>query len=201
MQQVFSQEVRFKQDDGSDYPDWEHKPLGQIFSERSERGYEGLGLLSVTKNNGVVKRSSVEGKDNSSSDKSNYKRVLPNDLAYNSMRMWQGASGLSLYEGIVSPAYTVLVPKAGVMTAYFAYLFKLTSMVYTFQRNSQGLTSDTWNLKYRALSKIKVRTPSSAEQQKTVSFLTKIGHKINQAQKQLDGAKQYKLALLQQMFV
>ena len=68
-------------------------------------------LLSVTMNDGVKPRSEIEGKDNSSEDKSNYKIVRKGDMVYNSMRMWQGANGISPCDGIVSPAYTVLMPK------------------------------------------------------------------------------------------
>ena len=45
-------------------------------------------LLSVTMNDGVKPRSEIEGKDNSSEDKSNYKIVRKGDMVYNSMRMW-----------------------------------------------------------------------------------------------------------------
>ena len=62
--------------------------------------------------------------DNSNSDKSKYKKVCVGDIAYNSMRMWQGASGFSPYEGIVSPAYTVVKPKDGIDSLFFAYMFK-----------------------------------------------------------------------------
>jgi len=201
MQQIFSQQIRFKDDNGNPYPAWEEKRLGDVFLERSERGFETLELLSVTRNNGVVKRSEIEGKDNSSSDKSNYKRVSSGDIVYNSMRMWQGASGLSPYDGIVSPAYTILKPRPKVVPLYFAYLFKFTPMVFVFRRNSQGLTSDTWNLKYPTLSTIKVQVPDSSEQQKIADFLTSISTKIEQVASQLEQAKAFKKGLLQQMFV
>ena len=87
-------------------------------------------LLSVTMNDGVVKRSQIEGKDNSSEDKSNYKIVHMGDLVYNSMRMWQGANGISKYDGIVSPAYTVLKPNQEIEHGYFAALFKTTNIGY-----------------------------------------------------------------------
>ena len=77
-------------------------------------------LLSVTMNDGVMPRSEIEGKDNSSEDKSNYKVVLTGDMVYNSMRMWQGANGISPCDGIVSPAYTVLMPKIPISNGYFA---------------------------------------------------------------------------------
>ena len=90
--------------------DWNLVKLGDIFMERNERANGGEELLAVTINAGVQKRSEIDLKDNSSDDKSNYKRVKIGDIAYNTMRMWQGASGASSYDGIVSPAYTVITP-------------------------------------------------------------------------------------------
>lgn len=178
MQQLFSQKVRFKDNEGQSYSNWQEKTIGQIFEQRQERFKEGLQLLSVTINDGVKKRSDIDSKDNSSSDKSNYKRIYPQDIAYNSMRMWQGASGVSLYDGVVSPAYTVLAGNKENSSLFFGYLFKLRSMVNTFQRHSQGLTSDTWNLKYPQLAKIKVSVPVLEEQQKIANFLSLIDAKI-----------------------
>ena len=99
--------------------------IGDIYAERSQRGASDMELLSVTMNDGVMPRSEIEGKDNSSEDKSNYKVVLTGDMVYNSMRMWQGANGISPCDGIVSPAYTVLMPKIPISNGYFAAFFKV----------------------------------------------------------------------------
>ncbi|EAH3811919.1 restriction endonuclease subunit S, partial [Listeria monocytogenes] len=152
-------EIRFADFDGK----WEQRKLGEIFNERSERSADGE-LISVTINSGVIKASKLEKKDNSSFDKSNYKVVKKGDIAYNSMRMWQGASGYSSYDGILSPAYTVIYPRKDIDTIFIAYMFKKIDMIQTFQRNSQGLTSDTWNLKFPSLSTIKIKIPANDEQ-------------------------------------
>ena len=201
MQKIFSQEIRFKDKTGDDYPKWDEKRLGKIFKHRSERGFENLELLSVTINDGVKKRSDIEGKDNSSQDKSNYKKVCKHDIVYNSMRMWQGASGVSPYDGIVSPAYTVLKGNHLNSSMYFGYLFKTTKMINIFQRNSQGLTSDTWNLKYPQLSTIKVQVPCFEEQKKIANFLSSIDSKIEILENEIDKNIDFKKGLLQQMFV
>lgn len=96
---------------------------------------------SVTMNDGVMPRSEIEGKDNSSEDKSNYKVVQTGDMVYNSMRMWQGANGISPCDGIVSPAYTVLMPKIPINNGYFAALFKSPNLINEFRKNSQGILS------------------------------------------------------------
>jgi type I restriction enzyme S subunit len=87
------------------------------------------------------------------------------------MRMWQGVSALSALDGIVSPAYTIVVPSPLIDGRFAAYLFKLDRLVFSFYRHSQGLVSDTWNLKYPHFSKIKVEIPERAEQEAIVQVL------------------------------
>jgi len=180
--------------------DWEQRKLGEVFSERSERSGDG-DLISVTINSGVVRFEDLDRKDNSSEDKSNYKVVKIGDIAYNSMRMWQGASGYSPYNGILSPAYTVIVPNSGYYSRFFAFDFKRFDRIQIFKSNSQGLTSDTWNLKYPALSLIKVLSPEMEEQIAIADFLTKFDTLISLHQRKLDHLKELKKGLLQQMFV
>ena len=93
MQKLFSQKVRFKADDGSEFPKWKEKRLGDVFTERTERSKGGETLLSVTIAQGIVRQSETDKRNTASENKSNYKIVKRNDLAYNTMRMWQGAEG------------------------------------------------------------------------------------------------------------
>jgi type I restriction enzyme S subunit len=158
-------------------------------------------MLSVTINNGVIPASALDRKDNSSEDKSHYKSVHIGDLPYNSMRMWQGASGISLYEGIVSPAYTVLRPQKGAITAFFAAAFKQSKMLQTFQRFSQGLTSDTWNLKYPQLSLITVSAPEIDEQLRISHFVEVCDSLVTAHERKLDLLKKKKTHYLQQIFI
>ncbi|ELA94695.1 restriction endonuclease subunit S [Enterococcus faecium] len=180
--------------------DWEQRKLGDVFSERSERSSEGE-LISVTINSGVIKASELDRKDNSSDNKSNYKKVEVGDIAYNSMRMWQGASGYSSYEGILSPAYTVIIPKEGTDSKFFAYDFKRYDMIQTFKRNSQGLTSDTWNLKFPTLKLVKIMVPSIEEQKQIAAFFERLDNTIALHERELDLLKETKKGFLQKMFV
>ena len=135
---------------------WREFELGAVFRERTQPGEKGDVLLSITMSEGVIDRNDVGRQDMSNEDKSRYKLILPGDIGYNTMRMWQGVSGLSMLRGIVSPAYTIVTPdNRNIVARYAAHLFKSRRMVFDFQRYSQGLTSDTWNLKFPAFSKIK----------------------------------------------
>ncbi|NDV60470.1 restriction endonuclease subunit S [Bacteroides sp. 519] len=189
--------VRFEGFEG----EWAKKKMGRIFKERIESNIYGE-MLSVTMNQGIIKASQNGRFDNSNSDKSRYKVVKINDIAYNSMRMWQGASGWSPYEGIVSPAYTVLIPESGVISEFFAYLFKSEILLKQFRINSQGLTSDNWNLKYPAFSKIEVLYPMDIrEQQQIANFFRSLDIQISLETQRLDKLKQIKSACLDKMFV
>lgn len=201
MQQIFSQRIRFNRDDGNAFPDWEEMRLGRIFSERSERGNGDAELLSVTMSRGVVRAADVDRANGASSDRSNYKTVHVNDIAYNSMRMWQGANGVSSYFGIVSPAYTVITPDRGQIPSFWGYYFKLPKVIQEFQRHSQGLTSDTWNLKFPALSSIRLPVPHPEEQQKIADLLSLLDLKITSVSEQITHMEAFKKGLLQQMFV
>ncbi len=178
---------------------WEQRELGDCFDEREERSSEGE-LISVTINDGIKKFSELGRHDNSSEDKSHYKVVRCGDIAYNSMRMWQGASGYSQYNGILSPAYTVLVPRNDVYSQFFAYVFKRAEMIHTFQICSQGITSDTWNLKYPTLAKIKTKLPKLEEQKKIADYFRNLDNLITLHQRKYDKLVSFKKAMLEKMF-
>ena len=190
-------EIRFK-----GFTDaWEQRKLGDCFSERAESNPNGE-LLSVTIGSGIRKFFELGRHDNSNEDKSKYKRVYVGDIAYNSMRMWQGASGYSPYNGIVSPAYTVIKPFEGIDSKFFAYLFKCENMIHTFQIHSQGITSDTWNLKFPAFSQIDVLFPSDTKEQKVIAdYLTFLDNLITLHQRKLEKLKNIKKSMLEKMFI
>ena len=200
MQKIFSQELRFKDENGNKYPNWQTVKIGSILKERKERSGDGE-MLSVTINHGIVKFDEIDRKDNSSKDKSNYKKVYKNDIAYNSMRMWQGASGKAEFDGIVSPAYTVVTPIENINSSFIAYYFKTHNMIHKFRINSQGLTSDTWNLKYKQLKDIKISICSKEEQDKIADLLTILDTRIKKQNHKLEILNINKKGLLQKMFV
>ena len=198
---IFGQKCRVVNADGKPWPAWRQVRIGDIFQERSERGGTADELLSVTINNGVKRQADTDKKDSSSEDKSNYKKVLPGDIVYNTMRMWQGASGVSPWAGIVSPAYTVIYPRGRQDTIFWAYAFKYWRLIQEFQKFSQGLTSDTWNLKYPQLSDIRVYEPSMEEQEAIVDILSMLDERVSSAEHELNKMRNLKSGLLQQLFV
>lgn len=177
---------------------WKEVKLGSLFSERNETKLDNLPLLSIGQE-GVYPQTDSNKRDISNADKSKYKRIVPGDIGYNTMRMWQGRSALSSLEGIVSPAYTILVPKNNVNPYYFSILFKTSKLTNLFWRNSQGLVEDTLNCKYKDFSKIKYQVPSFEEQNAIAEILKTAEKEIQLEKQKLEELKEQKKGLMQQL--
>lgn len=178
--------------------EWKTERLGKLFLERKETNCEGLEMLAITGTQGIIPRKELDLKDNSSNDKSKYLRVCVGDIGYNTMRMWQGVSAYSNYDGIVSPAYTILKPNPSINAKYFAYLFKMPEIIFLFYRFSQGLVDDTRSLKYENFKKIKVfYPPDIKEQTAIVEVLSTADREIDLLRQNIEQEKQKKKALMQ----
>ena len=157
---------------------WDVLPVRTLFSEVKERGHIDEKLLSVTISQGVIRQedliSNTSKKDLSNEDKSKYKLVEPGDIAYNKMRAWQGAIGISRYRGIVSPAYIVVRPRRKLNARYFHYLLRTPVFAKEAERWSYGITSDQWSLRPEHFKMIYCSVPSDEEQEAIVRFLDNV---------------------------
>lgn len=178
---------------------WSRWRLRDLFEERVETNRQGLPLLSITREEGVIYRDNTERRDISSYDKSSYLRICPGDIGYNTMRMWQGVSAISPYEGIVSPAYTVCIPSPHIDGGFAAQLFKLPQMIHVFYRYSQGLTSDTWNLKFHHFGEIQVSIPPVDEQMAIASVLARVDAELALLKREKVALSRQKRGLIQKL--
>lgn len=146
--------------------------LGDLFESRKERGHDGLPTLSVTMTNGLVDRDDLGRKQDSALKPDEHLVVKPGDIAYNMMRMWQGAFGLAEREGMVSPAYVVLKPKVGVDSRYIAQLLRTPRMLYLMWAYSHGLTDDRLRLYFDDFASIPVTVPDIETQAQVAAHIT-----------------------------
>ena len=177
--------------------EWETVKLEKLFTERNEINNDNLPLLSITGEKGIIYQSDSEKRDISNGNKSKYKRICPNDIGYNTMRMWQGRSALSKFEGIVSPAYTVVSPKNNINVLFMSMLIKQPRVIYDFWTHSQGLVNDTLNCKFKDFKKVKVIIPIKEEQDSITEILTEANNEINLAKQKLESFRQQKKGLMQ----
>ena len=196
--------------DGSDIPEirfagfteaWEQRKLGEVFCESTDRS-DTLEILSVSVSNGIYPAIESDRIINPGASISNYKVVYPNDVVFNSMRMWQGAVDVSRYKGIVSPAYVVARPLLEVDARLFSRLLKQPSMLSKYKQISQGNSKDTLTLKYDKFALISIIMPKSIKEQSLISRqFDMLDDLITLHQRKLDALKKIKSALLEKMFV
>jgi type I restriction enzyme, S subunit len=172
---------------------------GELFKNRREKGKPGLPMLSVTLNNGLVDRASLGRKTDTNLDDNQHLLVHKGDIVYNMMRMWQGASGLAEQDGLVSPAYVVLAPKAKIDSRYASYLFKSQRMIYLFWAYSYGLTSDRLRLYYRDFARIPTTIPSIEKQIRTAEGLSAWDRAMDATERLLANSRLQMAALMQQL--
>ena len=201
MQQIFSQAIRFKSDDGGTFPDWEEKNGNEIFDNISNKNHDSdLPILAITQEHGAIPRDLINYKM-IVSDKSvsSYKVVETGDFII-SLRSFQGGIEYSNYKGICSPAYIILRPAIEIEKKFYKYYLKTYRYIQDLNRKLEGIR-DGKMVSYKYFSEIKLPYPSISEQAKIANFLSSIDNKIEQVGKQLRESKQFKKALLQQMFV
>lgn len=200
LQKLFSQEIRFKTDGGKDYPDWKELLAGKVFRSISNKNHNGdLTVLAATQGKGMVPRDTI-GKEIKSSQKSikSYKIVEKGDFVI-SLRSFQGGIEYSDYYGICSPAYTILKPKIQINQNFFKFYFKKDSFIERLSKTVVGIR-DGKQISYSAFSGLKLKFPSIQEQEKIANFIENVDLQIKKVEEQFNISKEYKKALLQQMF-
>lgn len=157
--------------------------LGDFFSNRQEPGRPGLPVMSVTMNDSLVLRADLDRRTESALRPDQHLLVRKGDIAYNMMRMWQGACGLATADGIVSPAYVVLAPKPGIDSRFAYHWFKSARMIHLFWAYSHGLTEDRLRLYFDEFAEIPVTPPSLEQQRRIVNVLVKWDQAIDQTER------------------
>src|SRR5262249_52458095 len=147
-----------------------------------------------------IDRTELERRDTSTEDKGKYKLILPGDIGYNTMRMWQGVCGLSKLRGIVSPAYTIVTPRPNRIVGEFAAaLFKTPRMIHQFRRYSQGLVDDTLSLKFPQFAEIRISIPPISEQSRIAEATTLLASEVSILTSELEALRRQRLGLLQKL--
>ncbi|WP_151976807.1 restriction endonuclease subunit S [Acinetobacter soli] len=201
MQKLFSQQIRFKADDGSEFGEWDCIQANKLFENYSNKNHDGsLTILAATQDKGVVPRDEIDI-DIKSSDASvlSYKIIEKGDFVI-SLRSFQGGIEYSNYYGICSPAYTVLKSIKPIETGFYKAYLKTNDFIQRLSSTVIGIR-DGKQISYQAFSTLMIDYPCLAEQTKIANFLSAIDQKIEKVAQQIEETKQWKKGLLQQLFV
>ena len=204
MQQLFPREgetqPRLRFPEFQNAGEWEPRKAGTLFANRVTKGVQGLPIYSVTMHDGMVKRDSFDRNFYDIEEAARNKKVCKEDIAYNMMRMWQGALGVAPEDCLVSPAYIVLAPMKDAVPVFFQYLFKLPATLLLLTSHSRGLTKDRLRLYYDDFASIPLRCPAPREQQRIASCLSSLDELITLESQKLEALKTHKKGLMQQLF-
>lgn len=161
---------------------WRVVRNGSLFGQRNQTGYAELPILEVSLRTGVrVRDFEKAARKQVMSDLGKYKRAVKRDVAYNMMRMWQGAVGVAPVDGLVSPAYVVARPYSEVEPQFFAKLFRTGVFMSEVDNCSRGIVKDRNRLYWDQFKQIQSPCPPSGEQAAIVRFLNWANGRLEQA--------------------
>lgn len=168
---------------------WEFVRIWRLFGERNilNKKKLNLPLLTVSINTGVGFFDGSDKVNVKAEDESTYQVCKQADIVYNKMRMWQGAVGVAPCDGLISPAYQVLIPKPDVNSLYYNYLLRTDIYKLKAFQNSYGIALDRNRLYWEKFKDVMFTLPPKEEQDTIVSFLN---HKCQLIDKFLDKKQQ-----------
>lgn len=151
---------------------WEVRRNGQLFDQCNQKGFGDLPILEVSIKTGVrIREFAATGRKQVMSDREQYKRAAKGDIAYNVMRMWQGAVGIAPVDGLVSPAYVVARPRDSVVARYFTNLFRTTAYMREVDNASRGIVKDRNRLYWEDFKQLHSPYPPQDEQERIVAAI------------------------------
>ena len=212
MQKLFSQEVRFKADDGSEFSDWEEKKIGDVFSKEKDKNKDGQNQNVITNSAefGLINQRDFFDKDIAIDGKTeNYTVIKTGDFVYNPRKSKQAPYGpFNCYQleedGIVSPLYTCLRTKGNTDDEYLHWYFQSGSWYrFIYENGAQnGARHDRVGMTDSLMQEIPVYLPQAVEeQQKIADCLSSLDEVIEKQKTTLAVWEEMKKGLLQQMFV
>lgn len=183
---------------------WEVRRMASIFREAVRPGDPSLPILSISIHDGITDEElAAEDRDRRVThieDRSKYKRVKPNDIAYNMMRAWQGAFGAVAVEGLVSPAYVVAEPIEDLQTGYIEQLLRTPMAVEEMRRYSRGIADFRMRLYWEYFRDLKVCLPPVVEQKAILERIrratTRIDVLVSKTERSIELLKEHRASLI-----
>lgn len=201
VQKLFSQEVRFKADDGSEFPKWEEKRLSGLFGKVIEKNRLDLPALTIIQGYGTIRRDESERKITyDEKGLKNYKAVQKDDFIVH-LRSFEGGLEIANQDGIVSPAYHVYRGNDEVHPLFYYPYFRSSSFIKGKLAVCVTGVRDGKNIEMGAFDELLIPHPCLAEQQKIAECLSALDDVIEKQKATLAAWEELKKGLLQQMFV
>lgn len=205
MQKIFNQELRFKDENGNDYPEWEEKQLGEIGNiitgstpETSKMEYYGGEYLFISpidiNSNRYVKTTKT------TLTKAGFlrgRKIPKMSICFVCIGSTIGKIAQNFEDCITNQQINSIVPFENISADFIYSLLEYNSNKIKLLAAEQAVPL----INKTDFSKIKINFPSLPEQEKIANLLSTIDEKIELIEKELEGVKEFKKGLLQQMFI
>jgi type I restriction enzyme, S subunit len=208
MQALFSQTLRFTKLDGTAFPHWKQKQLGEVLLEHKAKSTGKEAVFSVSVHKGLVNQIEHLGRSFSAATTDHYNRVKPYDIVYTKSPTGNFPLGIIKQSNvktdvIVSPLYGVFTPETPalgyVLHVYFESNINVSNYLSPIVQKGAKNTINVTNSGF--LSNTLTLPVSHEEQQKIADTLSAMDAKIQAVAAQVSHMESFKKGLLQQMFV
>lgn len=209
MQKLFKQEIRFKDDNGNAFPDWQIKPLSKLADKNNLKNKDNAvnAVLTNSAKSGIVNQGDYFNKDIANQGNlTGYTVVEKNDFIYNPRISELAPVGPikrnHIGQGVMSPLYTAFRFKDENVLDYLEQYFN-TTMWHRYMHSiaNFGARHDRMNITSADFYALPIPLPCEGEREKIVSFIKALETKVNAVNEQIELTKTFKKGLLQQMFV
>jgi len=211
MQKIFSQEIRFRDDNGQEFPMWEKKRLGEVLYEHLDKNDNDVfsEVFSVAKEKGVINQIEHLGRSFAAKSITHYKLIHNHDIVYTKSPTSDFPFGIIKQNmtgrtGVVSPLYGVFKPETKALGFILHNYFLSWINTYNYLKPLvQKGAKNTMNINnHDFLNGAKLSLPVSVDEQKKIAnFISTIDNKINHTQTEIEKAELWKKGLMQKMFV
>ncbi|HDH6083334.1 restriction endonuclease subunit S [Staphylococcus aureus] len=207
MQKIFSQELRFKDENGNDYPDWEEKQLGEVAeiigggtpSTKNKLYWNGeinwfspIEIGNKTYVYSSQKKITEEGLRKSSA------KILPVGTILFTSRAGIGKTAILAKESTTNQGFQSIVPRKGLLDSYYVYTI---SNILKILAEKVGAGSTFSEISKKQMEQLNLNIPMIKEQKNISKFFSKFDNLIEIHERKLEFLKQRKQSLLQKMFV
>lgn len=204
MQKIFRGELRFKDDDGADYPEWRKIRLSEVLKERKTYLQKNEGLEHVTlSKDGIYGKGERYNRDFLVvTDDKKYKITRLGDICYNPANLKFGVICRNNYgDAIFSPIYVTFEVKCVADSEYMGAYLSRWDFINRVRKYEEGTVYERMAVKQEDFLRCEIKLPSIEEQKKIKGFFNKLNDKVKAEEEKLKRLNEYKKGLLQQMFV
>ncbi|MEB7794717.1 restriction endonuclease subunit S [Staphylococcus equorum] len=204
MQKIFSQELRFKDKNGNEYPKWEVIKLKDILSERKEYASKiGNYPHATLSTSGISLKSDRYNRDFLVKDKNKkYKVTIMNDICYNPANLKFGVITRNHIGSVIfSPIYITFEVNNAHSPLFIELLVTRNDFINRVRKYEEGTVYERMAVKPEDFLNYETKIPCLEEQEKIGDFFSKLDKVINKQRQKIDELKLLKQGLLQKMFV